>query len=103
MVDSETLQDVRKRISELLTEHTKEVDKLQELEQFIESLPTESVDQMSQSASGSRGRREQDVTVVSKDEYLERIRSDAARKRSNIQRLWETISDLQEKEKSLSQ
>ena len=102
MDNTDIYKELSKRISELIAERSQEEATLVDLERFIESLPPESVEQMSRSASESKGRRMVNDEVATKIDFVKDCREKAAKKRENFALLWAKICDLQAELRSLA-
>ncbi|RMJ07399.1 hypothetical protein CDV36_013006 [Fusarium kuroshium] len=97
---SENLNQIKKRISEIMADVAKEQEELDAIVLFIDRIERQNQDQMSQSASSAKRRRRKAAakTVEEEREDYERRR---AEKQDIIGRLWQKIHDLQEQEKQL--
>jgi hypothetical protein len=95
------LSDIRKRISEIMVDVSKEQQELDEIIRFIDRIEQVDLQQMSGSASSARRRRykAQAKSVEEEKKDYERRR---AEKEESLGLMWRKIHELQEREKELT-
>lgn len=97
-MDAYTSEERQRRISDLIRERVKEEEELTKLEEFIEQLPN--TDQMRGSGSSSRTRRRGAPDALSREQMLQKLKEDRAKKMENIERLWKRIHALQTEDRA---
>lgn len=97
-MDPYSSEERQKRISELVGKCVKEEAELAQIEDFIQKLPN--TEQMRGSGSSSRSRRTGAPDALDKEQMVQKLRDDQARKRENIALLWRKIHDLQAQDRA---
>lgn len=97
----EELENIKKRISEILTDVAKEQEELDDILKFIAAVEDISLQQMSGSASSARSRRSK-AKAKSIEEEKKEYEERREQKQVKIRHMWEKIHELQLQERKLS-
>jgi hypothetical protein len=101
-----SLDELKKRLSELIAERRDEEERLAGLQAFIENLPPESAEEMVRMGSSSRSRRNaqgDDTMAMSRAELIAQTQSEINKRMESIKLLWFKIHELQEQERRQQQ